>query len=88
CCLFSSEPAPVAPKGPSASAQGSAKVDKDRSGVISDTELQQALSNGKSVCKGGRRPIVNFMVHFMPVWLLDSFVLDFLLLAHLHCISF
>uniref|UniRef100_A0A8B9IAZ8 EF-hand domain-containing protein n=1 Tax=Anser brachyrhynchus TaxID=132585 RepID=A0A8B9IAZ8_9AVES len=25
------------------------RVDKDRSGIISDTELQQALSNGESV---------------------------------------
>uniref|UniRef100_A0A8D2P1V0 EF-hand domain-containing protein n=1 Tax=Zosterops lateralis melanops TaxID=1220523 RepID=A0A8D2P1V0_ZOSLA len=27
----------------------SPRVDKDRSGIISDNELQQALSNGKSV---------------------------------------
>uniref|UniRef100_A0A8D0EP69 PDCD6-AHRR readthrough (NMD candidate) n=1 Tax=Strix occidentalis caurina TaxID=311401 RepID=A0A8D0EP69_STROC len=25
------------------------RVDKDRSGIISDNELQQALSNGKSI---------------------------------------
>lgn len=30
----------------------SPRVDKDRSGVISDTELQQALSNGMDQCLG------------------------------------
>ena len=45
----------------------SRRVDKDRSGVISDTELQQALSNGN------QRSLVS-PFHFTPLlWLLFCF---------------
>jgi hypothetical protein len=54
----------------------SPRVDKDRSGVISDTELQQALSNGNQRCLP-RRPLspYDFAFGFALLWLFLSYLL-------------
>ncbi|XP_072870980.1 programmed cell death protein 6 isoform X3 [Chlorocebus sabaeus] len=71
---YSYRPGPGAGPGPAAGAalpdqsflwNVFQRVDKDRSGVISDTELQQALSNGvcsRSYCSAHRKPVTETMV--------------------------